>query len=1039
MTNDPFDTGGVRERVLSGWAAAPVRFREDANAEEDYALGGYRDRLVVELAQNAADAARRAGVPGSLLLALRELDGRAVLVAANTGSPLTPEGVQALATLRASDKRDEDAVGRFGVGFSAMLSVTDEPAIVSRSGGVRFSAADTAALVREYAVSSPGLAEELARRDGHVPVLRLPFPVEGEPPSGYDTAVLLPLRDAGASDLVVRLLDEVDDALLLALPALAEIVIEVPGHDARHLRDVGSRWHVVRRHGRLAAETLADRPTEERRRLAWTLTWALPRRGVPLPRVLYAPTPTDEPFDIPALLIAPFPLDAGRRHVATGPMTDTLVEEAAAGYVTLLGEVARIGLTIWPLIPTGLPRGAVDASLRESLRRLLPVTALLTPAERIPPGDDGPALLRPRDAVVLEQPAGADAAVTAGLAPFLAGLVQAPRSATAALDFLQVTRLALCDVIEQLPAMPDARSWHRLYEALAGLAADPLAREALGALPVPLADGRLVTGVRGLLLPADRPDADACPAPGDLSDALAALSVRVVHPHAVHPLLEQLGAVPLEPRAALELPAVRSVVTVDDEGDPRLVEAVLTIVARAVADGLLSPGDLPWLGDLLLPDAEDDVTPAAMLALPGSFAADVLSPDDIALVAGDVVTRWGQEVLAAVGVLSTLAVLRVSDVAVAGPDAVDACPAEGGLTPADLDGWQEWADEVAHQAIATAVGDDDPDPALEVVTGEFVAIRDLDAVRDSAWPQVLAQVATRSELRSAVLDPVRLSVRGPGTSGHVDVPSYSAWWLCRSLAGGPWADPDADPSLAALLPPAPELLAGLDAPTRRALGAVDAAAHLDAAAVEAVLSGMADQDVVMDAPTAIDLWRELAAIAVRTFSDGTDIAPPAWVRVLDGPGTSVVRVQEAVVVDSPAWLQRTDLGGPVIAPDPGSAPALADLLDVALASEVAPGEVGATGQAVLVPPQVRSVLPEAPESWYEHEELLVDGVDVDWWVEGRGRSARVHATTFEGLARGLSWSCDAWCRRASVLDVLTDPSVVTSVVVDEAFSVSGAG
>jgi hypothetical protein len=56
---DPFDTAGVRARVLDAWAASPSRFREDANAEEDYALGGYRDRVVVELAQNAADAAVR--------------------------------------------------------------------------------------------------------------------------------------------------------------------------------------------------------------------------------------------------------------------------------------------------------------------------------------------------------------------------------------------------------------------------------------------------------------------------------------------------------------------------------------------------------------------------------------------------------------------------------------------------------------------------------------------------------------------------------------------------------------------------------------------------------------------------------------------------------------------------------------------------------------------------------------------------------------------------------------------------------------------
>ncbi|MGW0069705.1 hypothetical protein ACWDUI_19815, partial [Streptosporangium sandarakinum] len=61
---DTFGTDRMRSAVLAAWTASPARFREDANAEEDFALGGYRDRLIVELAQNAADAAVRAGVPG---------------------------------------------------------------------------------------------------------------------------------------------------------------------------------------------------------------------------------------------------------------------------------------------------------------------------------------------------------------------------------------------------------------------------------------------------------------------------------------------------------------------------------------------------------------------------------------------------------------------------------------------------------------------------------------------------------------------------------------------------------------------------------------------------------------------------------------------------------------------------------------------------------------------------------------------------------------------------------------------------------------
>ncbi|MBB0245662.1 molecular chaperone Hsp90, partial [Streptomyces alkaliphilus] len=147
----------MRQAVLDAWAASPARFREDANAEEDLARGGYRDRLVIELAQNAADAAARAGVPGRLRLTLR--DG--LLTAANTGAPLDAAGVESLSTLRASAKRDEPAegrVGRFGVGFSAVIAVTDTPAVRGRAGGVRWSLPEAVALAGDVADRSEGLA-----------------------------------------------------------------------------------------------------------------------------------------------------------------------------------------------------------------------------------------------------------------------------------------------------------------------------------------------------------------------------------------------------------------------------------------------------------------------------------------------------------------------------------------------------------------------------------------------------------------------------------------------------------------------------------------------------------------------------------------------------------------------------------------------------------------------------------------------------------------------------------------------------------------
>ena len=170
-----FETELARRRVLAAWADSAQRFREDANSEEDLVLGGYRDRLVVELAQNAADAAQRAGVPGRLLLRLTDDGPHGTLIAANTGAPLDLAGVRALASLRASAKRGGDTVGRFGVGFSAVLAVTDAPAVRSTSGGVAFSADRTRELVRELVTAAPELGEEVARRDGHVPILRLPL------------------------------------------------------------------------------------------------------------------------------------------------------------------------------------------------------------------------------------------------------------------------------------------------------------------------------------------------------------------------------------------------------------------------------------------------------------------------------------------------------------------------------------------------------------------------------------------------------------------------------------------------------------------------------------------------------------------------------------------------------------------------------------------------------------------------------------------------------------------------------------------------
>ncbi|GAB2654667.1 sacsin N-terminal ATP-binding-like domain-containing protein [Nocardia goodfellowii] len=148
---DPFGTSELRAGVLAAWRDSPTRLREDAATEADLVRAGYRDRLLTELAQNAADAAAKAGVPGRVTV---RLDGRTLHIA-NTGAPLDLAGVHALTALRASGKADTN-VGRFGVGFTAVLSVSDDIEVRSTTGSLHFSRARTAQALRDNQIQIPG-------------------------------------------------------------------------------------------------------------------------------------------------------------------------------------------------------------------------------------------------------------------------------------------------------------------------------------------------------------------------------------------------------------------------------------------------------------------------------------------------------------------------------------------------------------------------------------------------------------------------------------------------------------------------------------------------------------------------------------------------------------------------------------------------------------------------------------------------------------------------------------------------------------------
>jgi len=1023
VTDDVFGTAALRRAVLEAWRSSPTRLREDANTEEDHAHGSYRGRVVVELAQNAADAAARAGVPGRLRLGLHAPSGPDepwVLRAANTGEPLDASGVASLVALRASatgrSPRDADGrtptVGRFGVGFAAVRAVSDRVRVGTGERAVELSVARTRAALDDVVADRPDLAAEVARRGDRLPVLRLPFPGRVEVPAGYDTVVEVELRDADALAAVRAELADVGDPLLLALPALTEVVVSGDGAEERRVADVADRWTVLRREGTIDGALLADRPVEERTSTRWSVTWALPDDGARTD-VLHAPTPTDERLTFPALLLATFPLDPARRHVPPGPVTAHVARAAGRAYAELLGEVAHArGADVLALVPTGLPASAVDAEVRASAEAALARTPLLpldAPAARGTEEPRGAAddeagtsadrhsLVTPAEARVLAGDVG-DARVRAELG--VAHLVDVPGPLRAVARSLGTQVVDLADVVDDLPLVADPVRWRALYDALAPHAGDRSVLEALGALPVPLLGGQVVRGARGLLLLGA---GSGEPSDGGVLDARDAteLGLRVVDPRAAHPLLERLGARATDLRTVLSDGAVRERVlaasdAADAGDDPTAdVERLLALVAAAVrAAPDPARAGLPfWWGELPVPTADGDRSPVRGCALPGTWAADAL--DTLDLVDPAVVDRWGEPVLRAVGAADGLGVLRVRDVLT--PASADDEP---DLDPHAPEGWlSDWGGYLAY--LAATLGP-------EAYVGDVVAVADLDAVADAAWPDALARLGADPATREALLAPVRAEGGRAATAR-----SYAAWWLREELGGsfvlgtGPRGVP--------FLRPAPPEVTGLDDEVLAALGGVRDLAELEPDEWVELLDDLPDVGEAVDARAALTLWRALGALAAR---DERLDPPPDRVPALRAGAVVVVGADDVAVAPDPMWSPvRAVLPAP-----PGLLAEVADLLDVRTVPRTAPAP-DAPGRRSDVPEAVRVVLDgPAPRTWERHDDLRVGGVAVSWWVErGGGADAVVHATGPAGLAAGLAVATGRHGARFVLEAALRDP------------------
>ncbi|RSS00756.1 MULTISPECIES: DEAD/DEAH box helicase [Streptomyces] len=155
------------ERVLQTYAVDPGLVAEHANGERRITQGGYGDRQLFELVQNAAD--EMADEPGGRIHAVLT---QTHLYCANEGNPVTPEGAETILRMSMSKKRGGQ-IGRFGVGVKSVLVVTDTPQFFSRTGSFGFDRAWSYEKIKAV----PGVTARYGE-DFPAPVLRMARPLD---------------------------------------------------------------------------------------------------------------------------------------------------------------------------------------------------------------------------------------------------------------------------------------------------------------------------------------------------------------------------------------------------------------------------------------------------------------------------------------------------------------------------------------------------------------------------------------------------------------------------------------------------------------------------------------------------------------------------------------------------------------------------------------------------------------------------------------------------------------------------------------------
>lgn len=343
----------ARESSLRAYHECPSWILEHYGIEQTVVGGGYEYRQVLELVQNGADAILEAAhdeesEASQVSLLLR---GR-YLYAANTGAPISRDGIEALLASHRSSKR-QNQIGRFGLGFKSLLKLGGRIDVCSSTVAFTFDPERCRAELRQKfhdrfdEHKTPGLRLAWTMTDDEALEVTQMFP--------WATTVIR--AEISEESVVTRMREKIaafPAEFLLFLPVPVQLRLDDGINGERLLRcerfgldatlhdsETISRWQIKEEIVHVSDLRAFSDATDIHARSEVPISWAIPLDGKRAQAGrFWAFFPTESETHLPGILNAPWKVDSARDTIISGDWNTGLMRKAAELIVTRLENLS---------------------------------------------------------------------------------------------------------------------------------------------------------------------------------------------------------------------------------------------------------------------------------------------------------------------------------------------------------------------------------------------------------------------------------------------------------------------------------------------------------------------------------------------------------------------------------------------------------------------------------------------------------------------------------------------------------------------------